>query len=431
LWFLAPKSEFSGNVLSDFVTKRQKNLLSDGTFGITLFNIFEGDYYKISLTFYFMQKQIHTDKQSDRLASLDVLRGFDMFWIIGGGSLIVALSKALDWGWLNVVAEQMSHVRWEGFHFEDLIFPLFMFISGVAIPYAITARIEKGADKTALLKKAAKRGILLIILGILYNGALQKGFSTMRIPSVLGQIGIAYFFAATIVIFTNSMKSRVFWLTGILGSIAVLQLLVPVPGAGAGMLDPVNGINAYLDRLLIPGRLHGTTFDPEGLLCSISAISVTLMGALAGGILRDGNPASTKKVKILALVGASLIIAALLLSTFYPIIKAAWTVPFNLLTSGISCMLLSLFYLFIDVKPWANEWGWGIGSYKLFFFKVIGMNSITIYMASRIFDFRDAAAFFVGFLEPALGNWIIILGGITLEWLFLHFLYQKKVFLKV
>src|SRR5665647_1072710 len=114
-----------------------------------------------------MQKKILTGIQADRLASLDVLRGFDMLWIIGGGSLIVALSKALDWGWLNVVAEQMEHVRWDGFHFEDLIFPLFMFISGVAITYAVTYKIEKGADKSLLLRKAAKRGIILILLGIM------------------------------------------------------------------------------------------------------------------------------------------------------------------------------------------------------------------------------------------------------------------------
>jgi predicted acyltransferase len=378
-----------------------------------------------------MQKIIKTDKQPNRLASLDVLRGFDMFWIIGGGSLIVALSQALNWGWMNVVAEQMEHVRWDGFHFEDLIFPLFMFISGVAIPYAITSKIEKGADKSALFKKAAKRGITLILLGILYNGALQRGFSTMRIPSVLGQIGFAYFFAATIVIFTKSMKTRFFWLIGLLISIAILQLAVPVPGQGAGLLDPVNGINAWLDRLLIPGRLHGKTFDPEGLLCCISAISVTLMGALAGGILRDGTPASGKKASRLAIIGACLVVVALLLSTFYPIIKAAWTVPFDMLTSGISFILLALFYYSIDVKDWVNSWAWGIGKYKILFFKVIGMNSITIYLASRIFDFDDASKFFLGFLEPALGNWIIILGAITLEWLFLRFLYQKKVFLKV
>jgi predicted acyltransferase len=378
-----------------------------------------------------MQKKVQTDKQNDRLASLDVLRGFDMLWIIGGGSLVVALSKALDWGWLNVVADQMEHVPWNGFHFFDLIFPLFMFISGVAIPYAITSKIEKGADKSALFRKALKRGLILILLGIIYNGALQRGFANMRLPSVLGQIGFAYFFAATIVIYTKNMKSRILWLAGLLVSIAILQLAVPVPGQGAGLLDPVNGINAYLDRLLIPGRLHGTTFDPEGLLCSVSAISVTLMGALAGGILRDGTPVSSRKASILVIVGASLVVLALLLSTFYPIIKAAWTVPFDMLTSGISFMLLSLFYYTIDVKDWVNTWVWGIGRYKILFFKVIGMNSITIYLASRIFDFRDASSFFLGFLEPALGNWIIILGGIALEWMFLYFLYQKKIFLKV
>jgi predicted acyltransferase len=378
-----------------------------------------------------MQNQFQTEKQTDRLASLDVLRGFDMFWIIGGGSLVVALSKALDWGWLNVVAEQMEHVRWDGFHFEDLIFPLFMFISGVAIPYALTAKVEKGVSKSSLLKKVGKRALILILLGFLYNGVFQRSFISVRLPSVLGQIGIAYFFAATIVIYTKSMKARIFWLLGILISIAILQLGVPVPGQAAGLLDPVNGINAYLDRLLIPGKLYGKTFDPEGLLCSISAISVTLMGALAGGILRDGMPASARKASKLAIVGASLLVVALLLSTFYPIIKAAWTVPFDLLTSGISFMLLALFYLSIDVKNWVHDWAWGIGKYKVFFFKVIGMNSITIYMTCRIFDFSKASQLFAGFLEPALGGWIVVLGAITLEWLFLYFLYQKKVFLKV
>jgi predicted acyltransferase len=381
-----------------------------------------------------MQKQIHPENQNSRLASLDVLRGFDMLWIIGGGSLIVALSKALDWGWLNVVADQMEHVRWDGFHFEDLIFPLFMFISGVAITYSVTSKIEKGSDKFSLFKKAAIRGIILILLGILYNGALSRSLllSNIRLPSVLGQIGFGYFFAATIVIYTKGMKSRILWLLGIIVSIAIIQLWVPAPGQQAGSLDPVNGINAYLDRLLIPGRLHGKTFDPEGLLCCVSAISVTLMGALAGGILRDGKPASAKKASTLAITGASVLIAALLLSTFYPIIKACWTVPFCMLTSGISFLLLALFYFSIDVKDWTSpSRNWGIGAKKAFFFKVIGMNSITIYLATRIFDFGDASNFFLGFLEPAFGKWIIILGAITLEWLFLRFLYKKNVFLRV
>lgn len=370
---------------------------------------------------------------NERLVSLDVLRGFDMFWIIGGGSLILALAAATQWGWLQPLAEQMHHVKWEGFHFEDLIFPLFMFISGVAIPYAITSKVEKGADRKDLLKTVIKRGLILVLLGILYNGMLQNqellrnGLPDVRFASVLGQIGLGYLFAASIVLYTKTLRARIIWLVGILSGIALLQLAVPVPGYGAGLLDPEGGMNAWIDRMLLPGRLHGKTFDPEGLLCIVSAISVTLMGSVAGYILRDGRPASGRKSGILLITGAVLVMAALLLSPFYPIIKAAWTVPFNLLTAGISFVLLSIFYYTIDVKKWTN----GIASWKITFFKVIGMNSITIYLGTRIINFGTIAGFFVGWLGGAWGEWVIILGAITVEWLILYYLYRNRIFLRV
>jgi predicted acyltransferase len=369
-------------------------------------------------------------KQPERLQSLDVLRGFDMLWIIGGGSLIIALAKATNWGWLEVIAGQMHHVSWAGFHFEDLIFPMFMFISGVAIPYAVTAKVEQGVNRKLLFNKILKRGILLVIFGIIYNGNLRRdfeGFSDMRIASVLGQIGLGYLFAATIVLYTKSFKTRVAWLIGIMSGIAILQLAIPVPGYGAGLLDPVGGMNAWLDRILMPGRLHGETFDPEGILCIGSAVSVTLMGALAGSVLRDGAPASKKKAATLAVAGAVLVTVALILSPVYPIIKAAWTVPFNMLAAGISTMLLSLFYFSIDVK----EWNKGVMSYIVLFFKVIGMNSITIYIGRSIIDFDHASQFFLGFLSAPMGEWIIILGAIVIEWMVLYYLYQKKIFLRV
>ena len=370
-------------------------------------------------------------KQPERLQSLDVLRGFDMLWIVGGGSLIVALAKATSWGWLKVIADQMEHVRWEGFHFEDLIFPMFMFISGVAIPYAVTAKAELGVNRKLLFNKILKRGILLVILGIIYNGNLRRdfdGFSDMRIASVLGQIGLGYLFAATIVLYTKSFKTRVVWLIGIMSGIAILQLAIPVPGHGAGLLlDPQWCMNAWLDRILMPGRLHGEIYDPEGLLCIVSAITVTLMGALAGSVLRDGGPASKRKAATLAIGGAALVAVALILSPFYPIIKACWTVPFNMLAAGISAILLSLFYFSIDVKEWTQ----GILSYKVLFFKVIGMNSITIYLGHSIIDFDHASKFFLGCLSAPMGEWIVILGSIVIEWLLLYYLYQKKIFLRV
>ena len=370
-------------------------------------------------------------KQSERLQSLDVLRGFDMLWIVGGGSLVAALAKVTDWGWLHAIAGQLEHVSWAGFHFEDLIFPMFMFISGVAIPYAVTAKVEQGVNRKTLFNKILKRGLLLVVFGIIYNGNLRRdfdGFSDMRIASVLGQIGLGYLFAATIVLYTKSFKTRVAWLVGIMAGIAILQLVVPVPGHGAGLLmDQEWCMNAWLDRMFMPGRLYGTVYDPEGLLCIVSAITVTLMGALAGSVLRDGEPASKRKSATLAIGGAALVAVALILSPFYPIIKACWTVPFNMLAAGISAILLSLFYFTIDVRKWTK----GGMSYPILFFKVIGMNSITIYLGHSIIDFDHASEFFLGCLSAPLGMWIVILGSIVLEWMLLYYLYQKKIFLRV
>jgi predicted acyltransferase len=362
-----------------------------------------------------------------RLVSLDVLRGFDMFWIIGGGSLICALADVTKWDWLRVVSEQMEHVKWNGFHFEDLIFPLFMFISGVAIHYSVTAKTKQGSSQSSLLKKAAKRGILLFSLGILYNGCLQRGFGTIRVPSVLGQIGLAYFFASTVVIYFRQVKTRFIWIAGIFAFIAILQLLVPVPGYGAGVLDKVGGINAWLDRMVLGGLLHDKTYDPEGLLCIISATTVTLMGTIAGALLSSETYTPQRKTIILAVAGLLLVIVALCISPFYPIIKAAATVPFDLLTAGISSILLSIFYFLIDVKKSSTV----VGSKIVFFFKVIGMNSITIYLGRKIIDFEKASTFFLGWLKEPLGEWTILLGMLALEWMMLHYLYKNRIFLKV
>ncbi len=361
----------------------------------------------------------------ERLSSLDTLRGFDMLWIIGGGELLRALSKSTGWDWVTALANQTHHVQWEGFHFEDLIFPLFMFISGAAIPFALTSKLEKGTPKKELYKKVFQRMILLVIFGMVYNGALEKGFSNMRYLSVLSQIGIGYFFASLIVINTNTLRARIFWLTGILAGIAILQNLVPVPGFGAGVFTPEGSINAWLDQHLLPGRLIDKFFDPEGVLCIVSAISVTLTGAIAGSLLRNGSLTSLRKTAILLISGVSLVVIALLLSPFYPIIKRLWTVPFDLLTAGVSFLLLAIFYFIIDVKLW-NKW--------IFFFRVIGLNSITIYLGGHLIDFELPSKFLLGWIAIPSGNFgevIIVTGMIAAEWLFLYYLYKNKIFLRV
>ena len=371
---------------------------------------------------------MNTSKQAERLHSLDVLRGFDMLWIIGGGELAIALSKVTNWGWLNWFAEQQEHVKWDGFHFEDLIFPLFMFISGVAISFAILGKIARGGSKTKTAWKIVRRGFTLVVLGILYNGFLQFRFAEggVRYASVLGQIGLGYMFASLIVLYTRHYSFRLMWLGGILLGYGIIQNFIPVPGIGAGVLTPEGCINGYIDRLFLPGRLYGGVFDPEGLLCIVSATGITLMGALAGEVLRSKAWDEYRKLLILSGTGIVFIVIALLLKPYYPVIKSAWTSTFNLLAGGISLLLLSLFYLVIDILKF-RRWA--------FFFTVIGMNSITIYLSSAVIDFGHISKFFTGGLTHISGElWgevFFMIGFIAAEWIMLLYLYRRKIFLRV
>ncbi len=358
-----------------------------------------------------------------RLNSLDALRGFDMLWITGGGALSIALSHITGIEWLET---QMHHVKWEGFRFEDLIFPLFMFIAGVAIPFSVKAKLEKNVPRKKLFWKVFKRLIILILLGFLYNGVFRRGFENARLASVLGQIGVGYFFASLIVIYFKSFKARIIWLVSILTGFGIIQLLIPVPGFGAGVLTPEGCINGYIDRLFLPGRLNSGIFDPEGILCSLSATGITLMGTIAGNILRKNKTSDWQKIGYLSVAGIASIILALALSTFYPIIKSCWTSTFNLLSGGISFLLMALFYLIIDHWKF-TKWA--------FYFKVIGMNSIFVYLLTRMINFETLSEFFVGWLAKPLGEaygeLVIIIGALALVWLILYFMYKKKVFLRV
>jgi predicted acyltransferase len=299
-----------------------------------------------------------------------------------------------------------------------------MFISGVAIPFSVLKKLEEGSPKKDLVIKAAKRMVILIILGLIYGGILKNGFSNPRVASVLAQIGIGYFFATLIVIYVRSLRNRIYWLGGILAGITALQLFIPVPGIGAGILTPEGCMNGYIDRMFLPGRIH--VYDPEGLLCCVSAISVTLMGAIAGHFLRQKDTSEKRKLMILGLIGAGLIIIAVIIWPFYPPIKKCWTTTFDLLTAGISFLLLDLFYLIIDV------WGWKKWA---FFFRIIGMNSIFIYLFSSMVNVRYTSTYLLGSFSTLLGDkggqLLIQTGIIALTWTLLYLMYKRKIFIRV
>ncbi len=374
-------------------------------------------------------------ENSGRIHSLDALRGFDMFWIVGGGAFIVSLAGNNNIQWLDKLALQFQHATWEGFLFYDLIFPLFMFISGAVIPFSILSKAKKGVPKKHLIIKVLRRMLLLIALGIVYNGTLRSGFSEARYVSVLGQIGVAYFFTVVILLFTHSVQGRLTWLTGILVVTAILQLFVPVPGIGAGVITPEGCINGFIDRMLLPGRLaydaggmisgHGI-YDALGILSTFSSIGITLMGTFAGVVLKSDRHSEFRKTGMLTIAGAVLIISALILHPVYPVVKNCWTSTYTLLAGGISFMLVALFYLLVDI--------WG-GSKYFFFFRIIGMNPLFIYLFYRMVNVWFTSEFLFGWIVVHFGEGakqpILAFGNILLVWLLLYFLYKKRIFIKI
>ncbi len=367
-------------------------------------------------------------KQNDRLFSLDALRGFDMFWIAGGAAIFVTLSKNTDIGILNWIAEQTRHTEWNGFTFFDLIFPLFLFIAGVSFPFSLASRQAKGHSRKKIYRHIFQRGIVLVLLGIVYNGILVRDFSDMRFASVLSRIGLAWMFAALIVINTK-IKWQAVWFMGLLLLYYALMMLVPVPGHGAGVLTMDGSLAAYIDQMLVPGRLHRGVHDPEGLFSTIPAISTALMGMLTGHLLKLKKQEITEMKKFYIMLGAGVgfILLSLVWNLSFPINKNLWTSSFVFLAGGISLILLSVFYLVLDI--WKIRW-WAYP------FMIIGLNPITIYMArAGMIDFKSTGDYFLSHFFESVSNiyydfWMACTYFLV-GWLFLYFLHKQKIYLKV
>ncbi len=357
----------------------------------------------------------------DRLMSLDALRGFDMFWIIGGGAICAGLIKAVG-GPLDAVRPQLEHVRWEGLHFWDVIWPLFMFIVGVSIPLSIAKRQEAGATKRSLYLHAVRRAVILFVLGMVLQGRLLAWDLDKLRPcySVLHGIAAGYLIAFAVALELRPKLQGAVLAALLLGYWAVLEL-VPVPGVGAGVLTPGGNIATWVDRLVL-GRFHYG--ENTWFLSYAGFASSVLLGVLAGHLLM--SPA-TPRTKVLALAGAGAACVALglLWSLVFPIIKLLWTSSFVLVGGGYGFLMLALFYWIIDVRRY-RRWA--------FFFTVIGMNSIAAYTATMLFSFKQIGNIFVGSLLPRIGPWdglVEASAAFAVVWMLLYWMYRTRTFLKL
>ena len=361
-----------------------------------------------------------------RLMSLDALRGFDMLFIMGFSLVVREFCALFPGGAEWPLALTMKHSAWDGLTLFDTIFPLFLFIAGVSFPFSYAKQVASNMSRGKIYMKILRRAVILIFLGLVYNDFFKLDFENLRVCSVLGRIGIAWSLAA--LLFINfSTKTRVVISSVILVGYWLLICYVPAPDVvGALPLSKEGNLVGYLDRMITPGTLIYGTFDPEGLLSALPAVVTAMLGMFTGEFVRRNDITEQKKAGYMGLASIALLAVGLVWSLVFPVNKALWSSSFVLVVGSYSLAMFALFYYVIDVRgyqKWATP------------FVVIGLNSITIYMAQRIIPFKSISAFFLqGFADMLPQEWSALLmriGYLAVSWLFLYFLYKKKVFLKI
>jgi predicted acyltransferase len=366
---------------------------------------------------------------SPRLMSVDALRGFDMMWIVGGDRLVHALTAWRGGPLAAGIDTQFHHVEWEGFRFYDLIFPLFLFLVGVVLPFSVGKLVANGP--AAAYRRVLRRTLVLFALGLLCNGILRFDWENLRIAGVLQRIAICYGIAAVIDLNT-SVRGKVAVVVVILLGYWALLALVAAPGGSVGDFSKVGNLAGWVDRAYLPGKIMKSYYgfgDNEGLLSTIPAVATTLLGVLAGHWLRS-NRGSWPKAAGLAGAGLASLAVGHAWGELFPIVKNLWTSSFVLVAAGWSLLLLAAFYTLIDVLGW-RKWA--------FFFVVIGVNAITIFVVPRFVDFNGMAEFFLTGVyrlaethgSEALRVVVAAAGALLAKWLFLLVLYRQKMFLRV
>lgn len=358
-----------------------------------------------------------------RVLSIDALRGFDMFWIIGGDALAIAILSQMDHPWANTLARQFEHVTWEGFRFYDLIFPLFMFTVGCVLPYSLEK--YRGQPRAVYLR-IARRVAALVLLGLVLNGLLQFDWENLRLTGVLQRIGICYGLAALLFLHTR-LPGQIIAIAAVLLGYWALLAWVPTPGGQAGDFSIEGNLGGWLDRNFLPGKILEEYYgfgDNEGILSTLPAVATVLIGALAGHWLRSSRGGWSKAWGLL-LAGIICLAVGYAWGEWFPIIKNLWTSSFVMVAAGWSLLLLSLFYMIMDIGDWR---GWAV------VFAVIGVNAITIYVAQRFIDFDYTSNYFLGGTAELLGDWgpvLLIAGTLAAKILFLAFLYRQRIYLRV
>jgi predicted acyltransferase len=367
-----------------------------------------------------------------RLASLDAFRGLTI-----AGMLLVNNPGT----WSSIYAP-LRHAEWHGWTPTDLAFPFFLFLVGVAMTFSYGKLLERGAGRGPLLLKALRRSAILFGIGLFLHGFPKYDLTTIRIPGVLQRIALASFLATVPVLFTRA-RGQALTATGLLLGYWALMTLVPVPGIGAGVLEPGQDLGAYLDRAVF-GTAHlwksARTWDPEGLLSTLPAVGTVLLGVLAGHWIRAGHE-PRRLVGGLVGLGIALTILGSVWGVVFPINKNLWTSSYAVFTAGLGCLVLALCYWLIDMKGYRR---WSIP------FIVFGTNAIAAFVLStfgaRVLNLiRSTAATgevvtlqgliyrsaFASWLQPLNASLAFALCYLCFWLALVSILYRRRIFIKI
>ena len=361
---------------------------------------------------------------SNRVVSVDALRGFAMFWITGGRLVVLAFLGLFVDPLPEWIQYQFAHPVWAGLSFWDLVMPTFLFIVGTSMPISFARRTEQGQSSGQLYVKIVRRALILILLGMIASGnLLDFDSSTFRLGTDTLQAIACGYLVAGIVLLNLSIAGQAVTIGGLLIGYWLFLILVPVPGHGAGVIEPHANVAMVVDAWVF-GQFNDT--DYAGILHIVGCSATILMGVMAGHLLRS-EMQPRAKIAVLVLAGAGCMIAGLIWAEYLglPVVKRIWTSSYALWAAGWSLLALAFFYAVIDVLGF-RRWA--------FPFVVIGMNAITAYMAVHLIRFSDFADTLVGGLARhlgAFGDFLLPLTAFMILWLILLHMYRHKIFLRI
>ena len=371
----------------------------------------------------------------NRILSIDALRGFDMMWIAGIDRVLKRAGAALNNDFGAAMAAQMNHVDWAGLHIIDLVFPTFVFLAGASWPFSLASQRAKGSTDRQIFGRIVKRFLILFALGLVYDKFFNFNFADCLYNSVLGRVGFGWAVAATTLLFCKRLRTAIWISAGIFAIYWLIGLVVPLavnpPGVNPWMPREV-AVTRIFDNWFLDGLswLFGSDMHHvrrQGLFAAFGCISSGFLGMYAGLILKREGWSPARKSGMLALFALALGVGGgIMLLTGCPCVKPSWNPTYILVAGAIATALLALFHWLIDVK---GRVAWS------FPFRVIGMNSITVYMLYRLVNLELTSKYFLEgpanlFPEP-WAKTITAVGAAALAWLAMYWLYRKKIFIRV